>query len=86
MVTRCKEIRNAPVGRDSIDQIDKTPIPLARIAAIDDGIAGLKDKLDGSVARGEPFYRREHRIDDQRMFVLLCGPVAAATRIAVDQK
>src|SRR5688500_2792696 len=29
----CEEIRNAAIGRDSIDQIDKAPIPLACVPA-----------------------------------------------------
>src|SRR3954468_24740938 len=65
VVARSKEVENAAIGGDSIDERDETFVPLFGIAPVDDGVAGLEDEANRERGGGKFFDVGEHRIDDQ---------------------
>ena len=81
-----EKIRNAAFGGDAIDERHETFVPLFRIAAVDDGVASLKDESNRIRRYGKFFDVREHRINDEGMFVLNFLAVAAAARVAVNDE
>src|SRR5205823_2022639 len=70
VVTGREKERDSAFGGQSIDEWHKTDIPLSRISAVDDSVAGLQNEFDGIWRGLQPFDRAKHAVYNQRMFVL----------------
>jgi hypothetical protein len=86
MIARHQEVRDTTLRGQAIDQGNEADVPLPGVAAGDHGVARLQDETDGIGRRPQTADLLQHRIDEQRMFVLNCLAIPAPACIAIDDK
>ena len=70
MISRHQKVRHSTLGRQAIDERHETYIPLLDLTSILDGVARLENEPHRIFRAFELFDLCQHRIDDQRVFVL----------------